>query len=162
MNSCDFGATSIETQKEPTTIWGHGYTDPKDPSSPVISKHGDNPVALSPAGTIHCSIKDWIKYLKIHAKPDGSNLLSLKSLEKLHQLYPAQKSSYTYGGWVRAHRQWAKGYALHHTGTNTFNFANVWLAPKRNTFFLAFINSFTLTSGKAADELIGALIQATK
>jgi len=155
MKSCGFGPTSSKLATSPKQPWGHQENDNK--LNPV---HADNPIAISPAGTIHCSLKDWGKYLSIHV--DGFNgikkLISLASFKKLHTLYPADKSDYTFGGWVRVKRSWAKGAAFHHAGTNTFNYANVWIAPKLKTIFMSTTN--VMKNGHAAtDKAMGFMMK---
>jgi CubicO group peptidase (beta-lactamase class C family) len=154
MNSCGFGATSIKEEIEPTSIWGHSLKDKKQ-----IPLHGDNPISTSPAGTTFCTVNDWFKFLAIHLdENEGAPILKAQSIKKLHTLYPKKNSDYTYGGWVRVKRNWAGGYALHHTGSNTLNYANVWMAPKLNKIFVGFTN--TASGGnKPTDKVIGILIK---
>jgi CubicO group peptidase (beta-lactamase class C family) len=137
MNTCGFGPSSNLSNTVPAQPWGH-----KVINTVVKSIHDDNPPAFGPAGTIHCSLKDWGKYLNEHIKGFNaqSNFLKSTSFKKLHSVYPAENSNYTYGGWIRLEKTWADGVVLTHTGTNTYNFANVWLAPKRNSALMSTTN----------------------
>jgi len=143
MKTCGFGPTSISSNLYPEQPWGHKLIN--DIITPV---HDDNPPAFAPAGTIHCSMDDWARYLKMHL--DGhnkrSNFLKKESFKKLYTLYPAPESDYTYGGWVKTKRSWANGYALTHGGTNTYNMARVWIAPQKEAIFMAATNIMTNAS----------------
>jgi hypothetical protein len=48
---------------------------------------------------------------------------------------------------------------LHHGGDNTMNFANVWVAPRRDFAILVCVNQSADTAFKASDGAIGALIE---
>lgn len=147
MHSCSFGS--------PSMVWGH-----KDNLEPV--KPGflaDNPATLGPAGTVHCNMNDWMKFLQLHL--DGFNgkstFLKTSSFEKLHVSFPAQ--TYTSGGWDRQNRSWADGVVLTHTGSNTSFFAIVWLAPKKNLSLISLTNYGGPRAFPALDEAISAMIQ---
>ncbi len=74
-------------------------------------------------------------------------------MDVLHR--PIDNGEYALG-WMVVDRDWAKGTALTHGGSNTMWFAIVWLAPNRKAAFLAATN---YGSGFAAcDEAIGGLI----
>ena len=79
---------------------------------------------------------DWAKFLQMHI--DGLNgkstkMLKAESFNKLHESYPGQE--YTYGAWIRAERSWG-GTVYNHTGSNNYNFVNVWLAPQKDLIVL--------------------------
>ena len=60
MASCGFGPPgSAKAVDEP---WGHTGATPIAPDAPGA----DNPPGLGPAGTVHCSLRDWLKFLAIH------------------------------------------------------------------------------------------------
>jgi hypothetical protein len=52
-----------------------------------------------------------------------------------------------------------RGTVLNQGGDNTMNFANVWIAPKRDFAILVCINQGGDTAFKASDEAVGALIK---
>jgi CubicO group peptidase (beta-lactamase class C family) len=138
MNSCGFGATSDPENLNPLQPWGHFFN--KD--GILTFKHFDNPSAYGPAGTVHCSMTDWSKFLSMHV--DGFNgvdgLIKSETFKKLHTPYPKEDVRYTYGGWSFGKRDWAGGMILSHNGTNELNFSVVWLAPKRNLIFMSVSN----------------------
>ncbi len=62
-------------------------------------------------------------------------------------------------GWAAAQRGWAGGTALTHAGSNTMNFAVVWMAPKRNFAVLVATNQGGDVAPQACDEAAGMLIR---
>ncbi|MEO0326066.1 MAG: serine hydrolase domain-containing protein [Myxococcota bacterium] len=60
MASCGFGpAATVGRVDAP---WGHRAGEPVPPGPAA-----DNPPALGPAGTVHCSLADWAKFIALHA-----------------------------------------------------------------------------------------------
>jgi hypothetical protein len=117
----------------------------------------DNPLCIGPAGTVHCSIGDWGKFAAQHlgASVGGKRLLTDETLEKLHT--PIGEQEYAMG-WVVAERPWGGGRVLWHNGSNTMNYAVVWLAPKKKFAALAATNQAGDAGPKACDDVAGALI----
>ena len=78
-----------------------------------------NPKALGPAGTVHCSLEDWGRYLAEHlkgARGEPTVLpLPASAWTTLHA--PGLGSSYALG-WGVGQRTWAGGTVLTHTGSN--------------------------------------------
>ncbi len=120
MTSAGFGFAP--TDRKTDQPWGHVSRDRK-----FVPRSGDNHRALGPAGTVHCSIADYLKFAALHAslgtRPAG--ILTKALYEKLHQ--PA-KENYAMG-WAVVERGWARGQALTHAGSNTMNYFVVWVAP---------------------------------
>jgi CubicO group peptidase (beta-lactamase class C family) len=156
MSSCGVGPTSREDERTPSGPWGHARAN-----GTWVPRHFDNPLAMAPSSSVHCSLEDWGKFLKLHL--DGFNeaprLLTAETFRKLHQTHPAGDSSYTYGGWNLLSRRWASGPVLAHTGSNTLNYANVWIAPRRNAFVLATANAGGDAGFRATDDLLQRLIR---
>jgi CubicO group peptidase (beta-lactamase class C family) len=159
---CGFGAAGDAAADAPDQPWGHVKT-PKGWQPQAPGFHADNPPSLGPAGTVHCSMAAWARFLRFQL--DGYNrrptpILRAESFVKLQTSYPGQE--YTRGGWVRVSRPWAGPgrVALNHAGSNTMNYAVVWLAPERDLGFLAVTNAGGDEAAKAADEAVGALITA--
>lgn len=121
MSSAGFGVAA--TRRQADQPWGHIWREGK-----FVPRHGDNHPALGPAGTVHCSIPDYLKFASLHAslgtRPAG--IISKTSCEKLHQ---RAKEHYALG-WGVCERSWARGVALTHAGSNTLNYFVVWMAPK--------------------------------
>jgi CubicO group peptidase (beta-lactamase class C family) len=159
MNSCGFGAAGDAGLPHPDQPWGHELTD-TDSLNPVPpGPHADNPLSLGPAGSVHCSLADWAKFGKLHldgfqGKP--TPILRAASFAKLHDPYPGQY--YTYGGWNRVDRGWAGGPALTHSGSNTLNYAVIWVAPKLELCLLSTANAGHEKATAATDGAVGALL----
>jgi CubicO group peptidase (beta-lactamase class C family) len=152
MNSAGFGApASLGKVDQP---WGHAGTEMKPvPPGPKA----DNPPAIGPAGTVHCSLADFAHYAALHALGEKHGTLFLKraSFVKLHT--PVAGQDYALG-WISVPRSWAGGNALNHHGSNTMFFAVIWIAPAKDAVFVAATNAAGEAAEKATDEAIGALI----
>lgn len=149
MSSCGFG--------QPPLIFGHVKSGEN-----YISVAGDNPEAFGPAGRVHCNLKDWGKFLSMLMKgwKGQSSFLTEASFKKLKATYPAADADFSYGGWKLANRSWAKGVAFTHTGSNTANYANVWIAPEIDSIFMSVTNAGGEEAYKATDTMIGNMIRA--
>ncbi len=154
MSSCGFGPPAAPGQVDQP--WPHlvtaGELEPV-PTGPAA----DNPPALGPAGTVHCSLGDWGKFVRMHlAGARGeSRFVSAASFAKLHTPYPGEEYA---GGWIVTKRPWAHGVALTHGGSNGMWFANVWLAPGLDRAFLVATNRGDATAAQATDEVVGKLV----
>ncbi len=154
MTSCGFGPPAAPGKVDQP--WPHlvvaGELEPV-PTGPSA----DNPPALGPAGTVHCSLADWGKFVAMHlAGARGeSRLLSSESFEKLYTPYPGEEYA---GGWIVTRRPWAHGIVLTHGGSNGMWFANVWLAPALDRAFLVATNRGDAAAAQATDEVVGKLV----
>lgn len=150
MSSCGFG---VNGANEP---WGHQIVN-----GILKVMNLDNMSTFGPAGTVRCSMNDWGKFLQMHLKGFNgeSGLLSVASFQKLHTLYPASGSVYTYGGWMRVERAWAGGPALTHAGSNTYNYSNVWIAPRKKAVLMSVTNVGGDDAFQALDETISHMIK---
>lgn len=71
----------------------------------------DNPVAIGPAGIVHCSLGDWAKFVAANLPSAKTKLVKPKTLEKLHT--PVSGDPKYAMGWIIADNQpWAGGPAL--------------------------------------------------
>lgn len=153
MNSVGFGGTG--TPGKVNQPWGH-----TDDGRPVYGNGPsvDNPAVMGPAGRVHCTIQDWAKFIQDQLR--GANgetaLLKKKAYTTLHT--PPFGGDYALG-WIVTKRDCGGGTILTHCGSNTMNFANVWIAPQRNFAVLICINQGGNIAFKASDEAIGALIK---
>ncbi len=114
----------------------------------------DNPVAIGPAGVVHCSIGDWARYAAANLPSARTQLVKPETLKKLHTPAPGQPKYAM--GWIVAEGQpWAGGPALTHAGSNTMWFAVAWLAPEKDFAVLVACN---LANDKACNDAVLALI----
>ncbi len=124
-----------------------------------LGRDADNPPAIGPAGTVHCSIGDWAKFVALHLQGDRgeARLLSAKTFAKLHAPFKGPDPQYAMG-WGVTERPWGGGRVLTHNGSNTMWFCVVWIAPKKNFAVLVACNQAE-NGDKATDEAAWALIQ---
>lgn len=121
--------------------------------------HADNPGALGPAGTVHCSIVDLAKYAtwQLRGARGNGTLLKAFTFKKLHTRF---KNDCNYAcGWSVEHRDWADGDALFHGGSNGTYMTAIWLAPKKNFAVVVCANLGGTECEAAVDEAVTALIE---
>jgi CubicO group peptidase (beta-lactamase class C family) len=135
--------------------WGHqkvnGKFEPIPPS--------DNPVAIAPAGAVHCSILDLARYAAFHLQAARGNISELKPY--LGFLYsPVPGSNYA-AGWIVEERDWAGGKVITHSGSNTMFYTVIWIVPVKNFAFVVSTNVGEKDSNSIpmeCDEVISGLI----
>lgn len=153
MSSCGFGGTG--TVGKIDQPWPHS-----DNGSPMASNGPlvDNPEVMGPAGTVHCSIADWSKFIvdQLVGESGQGRLLTQPSYKILHS--PKFGGDYAFG-WLVATRPWAGGTVFTHAGSNTMNFCVVWIAPARDFAVLAVSNQGGPAAAAGTDEAVAALIQ---
>lgn len=141
--------------------WGHLNCAPVAPDSK--NPPSDNPPVLGPAGTVHSAMSNWASYASLHllgAQGQPGLLLKPETFQQLHKDWYQQGYAL---GWIVTERSWAGGRALTHAGSNTYWYANIWIAPQRNAALLAATNVANCPaqdSGfRATDAVIGAMIK---
>lgn len=150
MTSAGFGPPGTPgTLDEP---WGHE-------AGGKPTQH-DNAPALGPAGTVHATIPDWARFAALHLKgaQGKARLLKASTFRTLHT--PPGGGDYA-GGWLVLNRPWAGGRALTHSGSNTYWYCTVWLAPARDFGILVATNQGGDVAAKACDEASESLILYT-
>ncbi|MBI4563108.1 MAG: beta-lactamase family protein [Planctomycetes bacterium] len=152
MTSAGFGAPGAPDKLDQP----RGHKPNGEPVEP--GPQADNPPALSPAGTVHCSIGDWAKFVALHLRVGKGTPALLKpgSFAALH--HPPEGADYAMG-WIATPREWAGGEALTHAGSNTMWFAVVWMAPKKDVAVLIATNSGEEKAAGACDAAASALIR---
>ncbi|HSH96397.1 MAG TPA: serine hydrolase domain-containing protein, partial [Roseimicrobium sp.] len=117
MTNAGFGApASVGKVDQP---WGHNKSLLSGVEPVPPGPRADNPLAISPAGAVHCSIGDLAKYAAFHMAGERgeSKLLKADSFRKLHTVAEGNKDYAL--GWLVLNRPWANGRALMHNGSNT-------------------------------------------
>jgi D-alanyl-D-alanine carboxypeptidase len=151
MRSAGFGGVGIHGIVDQP--WSH--LDNGQPS-PINGPLMDNPPILAPAGGIHCSMTDWIKFLSDQLR--GARCMTALLSRNIYSAMQAPVDDGTYGyGWLVVERSWASGIALTHSGSNTVNYAVCWLAPKMNFGFVVCCNQGGDTARKHCD-LAGSIM----
>jgi CubicO group peptidase (beta-lactamase class C family) len=119
----------------------------------------DNPNAIYPAGAVHCSVRDWARFVIAHLSgktPNGKPYLSGESLQRLHTPYAG--GGYA-GGWIVLERDWGGGTVLHHGGSNTMNFALAWVAPKKRFAVLIVTNQAGSDEFEACNKVVERVLE---
>ncbi len=114
----------------------------------------DNPVAIGPAGIVHCSIGDWAKFAAANLPSAKTKLVKPETLAKLHTPGPGEPK-YAMGWAIAEGQPWAGDPALTHSGSNTMWMATVWLAPAKDFAVLVACNQ---ASDKATNDAVIALV----
>jgi CubicO group peptidase (beta-lactamase class C family) len=160
MSSAGFGAPASPGKTDQP--WGHMLVDgkliPVDPASGPGKPPGDNPPAIGPAGTVHCSISDFARYAACHVRGsnDGALGLSKAEFQKLHHPLPGQDYAL---GWLITQRSWGGGTVMTHAGSNTMFFTVMWLAPTKSFAVVVASNAPPDRAAKGCDQAAWALIQ---
>lgn len=161
MASAGFGVPS--TPRHINQPWGHQWVSGRaNPIEPGTS--ADNPPAIGPAGTVHCSVIDLAKYAAFHVAGHRGDtpLLKHESVLKLHTAYP-NNERYAHG-WSELDRPWAiPGKAYHHAGSNLQWYSVIWFAPARDFAVVALCNMASASGANpaaaATDQIAAATIQ---
>lgn len=123
---------------------GHGAAGAIEPGG-----NADNPPALGPAGTLHCTLTDWARFARLHlrgaialrAKPAAAPklLVGLDSFRRLHEPQPGP-ARYALG-WAWIDSDWSDQRILFHNGSNTMWYCNLVIAPRRGFALLVTTNT---------------------
>jgi CubicO group peptidase (beta-lactamase class C family) len=153
MTSAGFGGVGTPGQVDQP--WGHATNgQPVKENGP----NADNPPVMGPAGTVHCTLADWAKFIAdVLRGARGEKALLDPALYEMLQA-PAFDDNYAFG-WIVADRDWGGGKVLTHSGSNTMNLAVAWVAPLRDIAVLIVTNQGPPASVKACDEAASALIR---
>lgn len=148
MATAGFGSPGTQAKNDQPR--GH-----KTDGSPVQpGPWADNPVAIGPAGIVHCSINDWSKFAAANLPSAKTRLVKPETLKKLHTAGPGD-SKYAMGWIIADHQPWAAGPALTHDGSNTMWYAVAWLAPGNDFAVLVACNQ---ANAAACNDAVLALI----
>jgi CubicO group peptidase (beta-lactamase class C family) len=134
--------------------WGHYEKDGKlVPVAP--GPFGDNLPVLGPAGTLHMSVSDMLRWCAFQAdEGHHGGILTPESFAVLHT--PIGEYG---GGFLQLNRPWAGGQALTHSGSNTMNYQTIWIAPKKGFGVVVATNAMRKDTPQAIDKACGVLIQ---
>jgi CubicO group peptidase (beta-lactamase class C family) len=130
---------------------GHGADGkPRDPGPGA-----DNPVAIGPAGIVHCSLEDYAKYLALHIRGErdggGAKLPKPETFKKLHDAPPGPGQKYAMG-WIVVPNLPGAGRALSHDGSNTMWYVTAWVLPERDLAVAVICNQGGDGAAKACHE----------
>ena len=117
----------------------------------------DNPPELGPAGTAHCSVGDWAKFL-MRVIAGGSAATPLLKPATWKRLLTPQFGGEYAGGWMVTERAWG-GRVLTHAGSNTMSYCVAWLSPERKLGVGIMTNIGGDRAARACDEAAAVLIR---
>lgn len=136
--------------------WSHTIRDGKPVAVSPDDPRSDNPPVVGPAGTVHMSIGDHARFIRVFLT-DGGGWLRPETVRKLTTPFDNAEQSYALGWVVVNGRSWARGPMLGHEGTNTKNHAYVAVAPHRGVAVAAYSND-EKRGAPATQDLARALI----
>lgn len=140
-----------EDERKPDQPWGH-----RPDGEPVPPGRGaDNPPAIAPAGAIHCSLPDLMKWITMHMNRETGPVI--QKAETFELLHSPVLENYALG-WVVAERGWARGKVLTHSGSNTMYTTVIWIAPERKFAIAVATNIGNGVAGKPLDAFVGKMI----
>jgi len=153
MTSVGFGGTGTPGRLDQP--WSHAADgEPVPQNGPAI----DNPPVMGPAGRVHCSIQDWSKYVADVLRGMTGKTALLPNAAYKQLTTPSFGGDYALG-WSVAARDWAGGTVLQHNGSNTMNYATVWIALQRDFAILACTNQGGNAAASACDAAVVALLE---
>ncbi len=150
MTSCGFGAPGRRPTGSDIVVdqpWGHDLGGTPIAPGPAA----DNPPGVGPAGTVHCSLPDYGKFLALHATGEPA-IIKPETLEHLHD---APNMGYA-GGWMVVTTP--KDSLLVHSGSNTMWYATAMVGlakePERRLSFVMASNSGSNAIESVFDRLV--------
>jgi CubicO group peptidase (beta-lactamase class C family) len=134
---------------------GHEMKDGKWRSLDPEARDSDNPPAIGPAGTVHITLDDWLRFAQDHL--DGElgtgKLLKPESYRRLHT--PVAKNYAM--GWGVLHAKDGSTTVITHTGSNGYWVADVRIFPKHQMILLITMNAGGEVAEKADKDIARAL-----
>lgn len=126
----------------------------------------DNAEALGPAGTVHLSLSDWLRFARLYAQGPASGddrpsdsvprgHLSEASMQRI--ITPASPNGYACGWIVKPDGGIAEH--LGHAGSNNFWFATILIDRKTGAVCVAAANGFSETVAQRASQAVEELRQ---
>jgi CubicO group peptidase (beta-lactamase class C family) len=158
MKSTGFGAPA--TVRMVDHPWGHKFGKDGELTPVAPGPSADNPAAIGPGGTVHCTVGDFAKYVawQLGGTRGQASLLKPETFTRLHTPFAADG---TYAcGWSVRNRSWGGGTVLTHSGSNTMFFAVMWLAPKKDFAVVVCTNLGGSGAEEGVDRTAAALIRA--
>lgn len=157
IRSAGFGAMGTPGQVDQP--WQHVVPGWNGEARTVIGPgpNSDNPSPIAPAGTVHMSLQDWAKFVQDHLSGLRGEGGTLKAASYRYLHTPLFGGEYM-GGWIATERPWGGGRVYTHAGSNTQNYAVVWMAPLKNCAALVMTNQGGDAAAQACDQVAAAMI----
>src|SRR5262245_32543854 len=154
MESAGFGG--LGTPGKIDQPWPHNADGkPKEKNGPDV----DNLAVVGPAGTVHCTLSDWSKFISDQIRgARGQN--GLLKVESYHEIQTPHFGGVNALGWGVYDLKWAKGKVLDHAGSNGMNHAYAWVAPMRDIAVLVCTNIGGDSAWKATTEITVQMVKS--
>ena len=136
MDSCGFGAPG--TPGEVDEPWGHFDEHGGDAVDPGDSD-ADFPPVIAPAGMVHCSMADWVRFLQSQLRGLRGSTSEIVSPESFDALRTTPSGSDYALGWVAQLGPDGVVTYYHHGSNHRFT-AEVWLEPDTDRGLLTVTN----------------------
>jgi CubicO group peptidase (beta-lactamase class C family) len=147
------GVGGTGTEGKTDQPWPHDANGrPMPHNGPAV----DNPPVMGPAGTVHAPLADWAAFVTDQLRGARGQEALLRK-ESYHIIQKPDRGRYAMG-WQTEDRDWGGGPVLTHAGTNTMNYAVVWMAPLRDFAVLVATNQGGEDAWRAVDSAAGKLI----
>jgi CubicO group peptidase (beta-lactamase class C family) len=136
--------------------WGHHQSGP-----PVVCCNGpaaaNNPLWAGPAGTVHCTIQDWAKFIadQLRGARGEPAFLSPQAYTKLLTNYGGYYSL----GWALYEGNWGGGVTYGHNGSNGIYYASAWMAPNLNYAVMVAANAGGSNTADAVEEAVEEVLK---
>ena len=154
MTSCGYGPSASPGKVD--APWSHelheGVLRPVDAASGLA----DNPAGLGPAGTVHCSLADWGKFVEAHVRGERGAQTKLPLPASAWHALHTPNGAYALG-WLVDARPWAHGPVLSHDGSNGMSYATVVASPADDRVFLVVANRGSDAATVATHAIVGFL-----
>ncbi len=131
------------------------------------SRSFDNVPLLSPAGSVHCSLDDWVSYARFHlrgARGEKELMLQPSTFASLHtgpqstqHMRDSRPTAYG-GGWFITTHPAARGTVLMHDGSNSVWYAVMWILPEDDLAIVVSCNQGSQRGREAVMESAERLI----
>ena len=118
----------------------------------------DNPPVMGPAGRVNCTIEEWAKFIADQLRGErGEPALLKQSTYHILHIPPFDGGDYALG-WLVTRRSWGGGLVYMHEGSNTMNYAVVWISPVKGFAVLVVSNQGGELAIRGCDEAAFAMI----
>jgi CubicO group peptidase (beta-lactamase class C family) len=156
-----FGAPGSSTMVDQP--WPHLVDAVGKRTAVAPGPESDNPPVFGPAGRANMTLGDWARWARVVLRAAGGGASPWSDSTARALVTPAVSVDASTGyalGWLVATRPWAGpgGRVLTHSGSNTMNFAVLWLAPEGKFGVLVVTNQGGPAAARATDAVVGRLI----
>lgn len=143
MESCGFGSPGVAGEGDQP--WGHdARNNPQEPGP-----RADNPAVFGPAGTVHCSMTDWVTFLQeMFRALDGSSDYLTETTASTIFTPVSQEYGLGWGVVTMSDETF-----FTHDGSNTLWYVSVILAPEKDIGWVTVTNA-SFDAGGAATAVV--------